>query len=98
MCEYQPLLDLEELWRQRVDADEGPDADASSDLPPLEWVQEMIETLMMIVEYGDHDAAYECTDHAWNNYEMTEFIDSAPGTHPTWLAFKKWAKEVLAEE
>ena len=97
MCEYQPLLDLEELWHQRMDADD-PSMETASDLPPLDWVQEMIETLMMIVEYGDHDAAYECTEHAWDRAEMYQFVDSAPGTHPTWLAFKKWAKEVLAEE
>lgn len=94
---HQPLLNMEELLHARVDADEGYEAEMSSDLPPLDWVREMVETMMMLVEYGDHEAAYDCTDHAWDRGEMIDFVDSAPGTHPTWKSFQAWALDVLRD-
>ena len=88
-------MNMEELLYERVDADEGCEAEMSSDLPPLDWVREMIETLMMLVEYGDHEAAYDCCDHASDRDEMVEFVKTAPGTHPTWKTFQTWALSVL---
>lgn len=93
--ELQPLVNMEALLYERVEADEGYEAEMSSDLPPLDWVREMVETLMMLVESGDQEAAYECTEHAWDRDEMVDFVKTAPGTHPTWNAFQTWALSVL---
>lgn len=93
-----PLLNMEALWQTHEDSGTYPDPPSdvfSSELPPAEWIEEMIEVLRLLVEYGDENNAYECSDHAWNHDEMIEFIESAPGTHPTWKAFQTWALDVL---
>ena len=93
--ELQPLTNMEELLHVRADSAEGSDSEISSDLPPLDWIHEMIETLTMLVEYGDENNAYDCCDHASNRDEMVEFVKTAPGTHPTWKTFRTWALSAL---